>query len=193
MTMYFDASMIIDDIWVGSYEAARNVAMLKKKGFSAVLNVSLDDRMFSEYPHDWRLLHFPLYDGDAIPAATFREAIDFLVLCRSERRRTLLHCAAGVSRSVTIMAAYLMKIKGMSPADALLHIMERRPEAAPATYTFNSAVMWVYGKTTFLCRTCQKKWRYTADYIYRYEGYGYLAETGHETLCQCEHPQLEIN
>ncbi|KAL1744947.1 protein-tyrosine phosphatase-like protein [Schizophyllum fasciatum] len=43
----------------------------------------------------------------------------------------LVHCAEGVSRSVAVAAAYLVKAHGRSPMDALRHIAARRRVARP--------------------------------------------------------------
>ncbi|KAL4257524.1 Protein-tyrosine phosphatase-like protein [Pleurotus pulmonarius] len=45
--------------------------------------------------------------------------------------KILVHCSAGISRSPTIVAAYLMKRKGMSLKDALGCIVHVRPQISP--------------------------------------------------------------
>jgi len=189
MGQFFDANLITDDIWVGSRDAAEDIETLQKLKFSAILNVSLDNTLFSYYSPSWKLLHLPLYDGEKIPQQILREAVNFLLLTVQEGRRILLHCAAGVSRSVSIMGAYLMKIKGMTPPLAINFIMERLPEAAPSTYTFNSAIEWVFKKTSFLCRKCNNTWRYTPDFLYRIYENSYSSQI---SLCNCKNPDLEL-
>ena len=49
----------------------------------------------------------------------------------AEGNRILVHCAAGVSRSVTLVAAYLIIEKGMSADDALRLISAHRTHANP--------------------------------------------------------------
>ena len=49
----------------------------------------------------------------------------------TERPRVLVHCRAGVSRSATLVIAYLMKRHGMSLDDALAHVRAKRPRIAP--------------------------------------------------------------
>lgn len=45
--------------------------------------------------------------------------------------RVLVHCAEGISRSVSVVAAYLMAQYGWSPKDAIGYIKERRAVANP--------------------------------------------------------------
>jgi protein-tyrosine phosphatase len=42
-----------------------------------------------------------------------------------------VHCGEGVSRSVTLCLAFLVKNKGFSLRDALLHVVKRRRQANP--------------------------------------------------------------
>jgi len=43
----------------------------------------------------------------------------------------LVHCTMGMSRSATLVLAYLVRHTNMSLAQALLHTKERRPVASP--------------------------------------------------------------
>lgn len=47
------------------------------------------------------------------------------------RGRILVHCSAGVSRSPTIVVAYLMKHRNMSLRTALGHVVRIRPQVSP--------------------------------------------------------------
>ena len=48
-----------------------------------------------------------------------------------KNERCLVHCAAGVSRSATIVLAYLMKYHHHTLRDAFLFLMEKRPQIWP--------------------------------------------------------------
>lgn len=45
--------------------------------------------------------------------------------------RVLVHCVMGVSRSATVLVAFLMKTRGMGIAEALGHVRTRRPQVHP--------------------------------------------------------------
>jgi dual specificity phosphatase 12 len=48
-----------------------------------------------------------------------------------KRGRTLIHCAAGISRSPTILAAYLMRKDKVTHRQALRRIAKKRPCISP--------------------------------------------------------------
>jgi dual specificity phosphatase 12 len=49
----------------------------------------------------------------------FEECIEFIETILAENEKVLVHCHAGVSRSATIVCAYLMKKHGKSVKKAL--------------------------------------------------------------------------
>lgn len=44
----------------------------------------------------------------------------------------LVHCQAGMSRSATVVAAYLMRAQGLDPVDAVSYLRECRPVVDPS-------------------------------------------------------------
>uniref|UniRef100_A0A0G4IBJ1 protein-tyrosine-phosphatase n=1 Tax=Chromera velia CCMP2878 TaxID=1169474 RepID=A0A0G4IBJ1_9ALVE len=62
----------------------------------------------------------------------FKAAVEFLDAgVKSESGGTLVHCMAGVSRSVCLVVAYLMKKKKWSARKAVLFVQKKRPVAGP--------------------------------------------------------------
>jgi protein-tyrosine phosphatase len=61
----------------------------------------------------------------------FDECVDFIQRAIADGGNILVHCLAGVSRSATIVAAYLMKVDGLGLDEALQHIRKRRPLINP--------------------------------------------------------------
>ncbi|CAE7276493.1 putative tyrosine phosphatase 123R [Symbiodinium microadriaticum] len=47
--------------------------------------------------------------------------------------KVLVHCRLGVNRSVTVVAAFLVRCRGFTPEEALGLLMERRPCADPVS------------------------------------------------------------
>lgn len=57
--------------------------------------------------------------------------VSFIDKCFENRKRVLVHCAMGVSRSATVVTAWLMKRYGMSRDEALLLVKSARTVANP--------------------------------------------------------------
>jgi len=77
---------------------------------------------------DYRLLelefhHIPIVDFDVPSPAAVELFID--VMERNRGRTILLHCLAGLGRSGTMAALYL-KYRGLSGAEAVRHVRQRR-------------------------------------------------------------------
>ena len=56
----------------------------------------------------------------------------------------LVHCGAGLSRSVSVVAAYLCRYAGMSLVEAVNYIKERRQGACPADIFWAAITQWLH-------------------------------------------------
>lgn len=54
----------------------------------------------------------------------------------------LIHCAAGMSRSVSLVAAYLIAAQGLTPAEAVAAIKKARPIAGPNRGFMEQLEVW---------------------------------------------------
>jgi len=64
--------------------------------------------------------------------ARLPEALQFLEEAHSDdRNHVLVHCVQGISRSTSVVIAYLMKHEGMSLREAFNYVTSRRPVALP--------------------------------------------------------------
>ncbi|CAD5222868.1 unnamed protein product [Bursaphelenchus xylophilus] len=61
----------------------------------------------------------------------FEKAVKFVYQHRVEKRGILIHCFMGVSRSVTIMLAYIVTVLDMEVPKALRFVKQRRYCAEP--------------------------------------------------------------
>ena len=122
---------------VGGYIAAADLAKDNPRGITAVLCVH--QAMDYDQSPDIVYMHIPFHDGEAIPPPTFVHCLGWLKFMYENGHTILVHCAAGISRSVTIVASF-MHYAGMAQFDAALDsIRMRRPVAAPAPAVLNSA------------------------------------------------------
>ena len=56
---------------------------------------------------------------------------------KNKRNKVLVHCAAGVSRSATIVISYLMKLKKWSYFDTKKYVLKRRKVISPNPVIFS--------------------------------------------------------
>jgi len=61
----------------------------------------------------------------------FDEAHKFINMARDNKKGVLVHCARGVSRSSTVVIAYLMKENGWRFSEAFRFVANKRPMIRP--------------------------------------------------------------
>jgi hypothetical protein len=59
------------------------------------------------------------------------EALNFINWQLEQGHTVLVHCAAGISRSASVVIAYLMMTRGMTLAEAYQYAKSRRPIVEP--------------------------------------------------------------
>ena len=107
-------SQITEQVSIGTSEDARHA---DSNRFDAVLNVAID--------FDWRdgfkwRHKVGLFDGPGNDPLTFFSAVLLLESLTRSGKKVLVHCGAGMSRSVMVVAAWLTA-KGVSNLDTNLH------------------------------------------------------------------------
>jgi protein-tyrosine phosphatase len=104
--------------------------------FDAVLNLSTDEHADIELagkPYHW--LPFPDGDRDGFSRA-LPDAMEFLE--EHQDQATLVHCQAGISRSVSIVLAWLCRVEGVSSGSGMVDVFDRikarRTQAFPCQH-----------------------------------------------------------
>lgn len=98
-------------LYIGNITAAKDVINLKRKNIVNVISaVEQESANFDFYPkHNINHLILPCSDsGGQDMIGFFKEAISFIEE-NLEHSNVLVHCWAGMSRSATLVIAYLMK------------------------------------------------------------------------------------
>lgn len=122
-------SEIMPGLWIGSYADSRNIPLLNELGITCVLDVA---GFNTTYPPNFRSRRFFLDDDPNVPInRIFPQTNAFIWACLKREQGVLVHCYAGISRSVTVVVAFLMWLFGMSPSQAIAFIRRIRPQANP--------------------------------------------------------------
>jgi len=113
-------------LYLGNYEAASDIALLKKHNIKAVLTVASDLRL--NYPTNENFTHEVISALDMVSydlSKHFTRCFDFIEKNRPETN-VLVHCLAGISRSATIVIMYLMRTNRMSFESAFSFVKKKR-------------------------------------------------------------------
>merc|ERR1712154_202491 len=124
-------SLIINGLYLGSIGAAKNLEWLKSNGITHILCVA--GGIGSIYPKQFE---YKIVDIDDAPnediTVHFEACYDFIESAlQKDNGRVLVHCFAGMSRSVTVVSAYLMQKKRMLAVPALKFVKLHRNAANP--------------------------------------------------------------
>jgi protein-tyrosine phosphatase len=123
---------VYDGLYISSVEMIRKQKAVKEEGITAI--VRLDMGSYGKYEwttHFFKVLHEPFTDGDAIPDDVIPRVTKFIHEQLEDDGAVLVHCAMGISRSSTMVMAYLIEYEGMSLAEAFGTVREGRTQAFP--------------------------------------------------------------
>jgi len=126
-------------LWVGSFFSPEGSKQLHRLGITTVVNLQTDLDLKSEgislkklvqalAEVDIDLMRVPLEDfNEQALARDLSACVDTLELLMAPGwAKVYLHCTAGVQRSPTVAAAYLMKSRGWSAEKACAYLTEKR-------------------------------------------------------------------
>ncbi|XP_026855600.2 dual specificity protein phosphatase 10 isoform X1 [Electrophorus electricus] len=127
-----ELTTVLPFLYLGNERDAQDLDQMQRMNIGYILNVTT---------------HLPLYHYDLglfsykrLPATDsnkqnlrqyFEEAFEFIEEAHQAGKGLLIHCQAGVSRSATIVIAYLMKHTWMTMTDAYKFVKMRRPIISP--------------------------------------------------------------
>ena len=121
--VYNNIDEITDKLYLGDLLGAFNVEKLKSLGIKKVLSVIIGT--FSKYKESDNIIQKTIWVND-VPWQNiikyFGECLNFI----KGDDKVLVHCAAGVSRSASIVIAYIMWDKKMSFEEAFEFVESKR-------------------------------------------------------------------
>lgn len=112
---------ITENIAIGNIIDIKNIS---SRVFDSVL--CLIENCCSEEEEEYDVMNIPLKDSSGNSSVSIKNAIDFIDDAVSYNEKILVHCHAGRSRSVCIVARYLMLKQGLTSQQALNIIGAKR-------------------------------------------------------------------
>ncbi|KAI1900915.1 hypothetical protein AGOR_G00054750 [Albula goreensis] len=124
------ADEVYPRLYIGDQEIASNRRELSKLGITHILNCAHSKwRGGAEYYEGMNITYqgveahdTPTYDM----SVNFYSAAEFIHTALATGGRILVHCAVGVSRSATLVLAYLMIRQNMTLVDAIKTVKDQR-------------------------------------------------------------------
>ncbi|XP_044075601.1 dual specificity protein phosphatase 18 [Siniperca chuatsi] len=141
-------SQITPTLFLSGADGALNAALVSQKGITLIVNATLSHAC-PAYP-GVEFVRVPVSD---LPSARLGDHFDRVAerIHGNRAGGTLVHCAAGMSRSPALVMAYLMRYRGVTLCQAHRWVQESRP------YVRLNAGFWeqllqyerrLYGKNT---------------------------------------------
>ncbi|CAM9678295.1 unnamed protein product [Lampetra fluviatilis] len=127
-----DISPILPFLFLGNEQDAQDLSKLQRLGIGLVLNVTAHLPLYHYERGGLHYKRLPANDSNKQNLRQyFEEAFEFIEDAHRRGQGLLVHCQAGVSRSATIVIAYLMKHTRMTMTDAYKFVKGKRPIISP--------------------------------------------------------------
>ena len=120
---------IIDNIYLGDKEAAKDEELLKKYNITAVVNCA---NSFNSKYQDLRFIVLSMHDESSQNLFPKIEiGYKFIKANSKGKNNIFVHCQAGRSRSASMVIFYIMKEKGWDYEKCYKYVKERRSVIGP--------------------------------------------------------------
>jgi dual specificity phosphatase 12 len=152
---------VMSNLWIGDYASSQDTAELNKHGITHIVCASTSRATLSSSakqaadpfpsavkqgyadPAGFKMHRILIDDTDRTNIIEhFPAACDFIAEARMHSKGVLVHCQAGVSRSSTLVAAYLMREMGLTTEQALQKIRKTRKQAEPTEFFMLQLELW---------------------------------------------------
>lgn len=126
---------IMDKLYLGNYQAAKDRDFFKSKNIKAVLNCTRDIPNHFANNRDIEYMRIPV--EDSLKEKDYQLMYEYMPCIvefihkhiNLQKHNILIHCWAGRQRSAIAVAAYLVSKHGMTPHEACKYVLSKRKEA----------------------------------------------------------------
>ncbi len=136
LSVFVDKSISIDyisnNIFVGNYASALSEETLKENKITHIILAGKD--MICLYPGKFKYISLPIYDSPYLKIKKYIELANKFIkesIAENKENKILIHCASGISRSVSIAIGYFIENCFMKYDEAYKHVKSQRKIAQP--------------------------------------------------------------
>jgi protein-tyrosine phosphatase len=144
-------AQILPNLYLSSYKPAQDLDLLKQLQVNCVLNLTSYEynsnklRFETDYPPEIISKHIIMADEmDVKLSDHLDEALSFIHhnIGNNTSNKILVHCEAGISRSPTIVIAYLMRYHNESLKAAYDYVKQRKNNVGPQASFFEQLIQF---------------------------------------------------
>eukprot|EP00475_Leptophrys_vorax_P017342 TRINITY_DN24005_c0_g1_i2.p1 TRINITY_DN24005_c0_g1~~TRINITY_DN24005_c0_g1_i2.p1 ORF type:complete len:268 (+),score=7.45 TRINITY_DN24005_c0_g1_i2:344-1147(+) len=117
-------------LYLGNVYSASDRELLDKLGIKSIISIA-SNLGPPKFPESYKYTEISILDCSDVNIRTHFDRCFTAIDEGIKAGGVLVHCVAGMSRSATIVIAYLMKKKGLSLRESFAHVKKCRPIAQP--------------------------------------------------------------
>ncbi|GIM08174.1 hypothetical protein Vretimale_12277 [Volvox reticuliferus] len=146
-------------LFLGGAVAADSHHILRHLGITHIVN-STEELLLPDPAAGFVVLRVALRDVDDEDISKhFGDVCEFIQSCHAAGGSVLVHCSEGKSRSVTLVLAYLMRVRGWRLKAAFDHVKSRRPVACPNAGFMSKLLLYerdLFGDNSYISQQLKK-------------------------------------
>lgn len=118
-------SQIFSNLWITCGGTAREFDFLRENEITHILNCAEEESM--RYPKYLTAIHIPLTDDvDSLAYNQIIQGAQILAVWMNTNSNVIVHCKAGISRSVTVVLAWMIIYKNYTYNNAYKYVQSKR-------------------------------------------------------------------